>query len=174
MAVVQTESATSKELILRRMNSEKGHAHFTTWKKFEQLKAIADCGLAKHRYQNKLKRNEVLKHLFSADLPLSDDKVKQILKNRKILCRKGQSSQQLAGILLTHLAPGLTPAPEPVPVRSIIPTPRQLVANQAKIVCWSRISGIEYVPYIYGDPGKAHLWQPRRKVTGNLFVRVRV
>ena len=64
------EPTSSKELILLRINSEKGYAHFTRWKEFEKAKAIGDCGLAKHKYPNKSKRNEVLKQLFSADLPL--------------------------------------------------------------------------------------------------------
>ena len=162
---VMAEPSTSKELILRRMNSEKGYAHFTRWKEFEKAKAIGDCGLAKHKYSNKPKRNEILTHLFSADLPLDVEQVKRTLSQKKIIYRKGLSPQQLTHILLTHLAPGLTPAPTPVPVQSIIPAPRQLVGNQAKIVCWDRLSDIEYVPHIYSDPEKAHLWRPRRQVT---------
>ena len=160
-----TEPTTSKELILSRMNSPKGYAHFTRWKEFEKAKAIGDCGLAKHKFPNKSKRNEVLNHLFSADLPLGVEQVKHTLSQQKIIYRKGLSSQKLTYILLTHLAPGLTPAPTPVPVQAIIPAPRQLVGNQAKIVCWDRLSDVKYVPYIYGDPEKSHLWRPRRLVT---------
>lgn len=165
MTDIDDGPTTSKALILARINSEKGYAHFTRWKEFEKGKAIADCGLAKHKYSNKSKRDDILSHLFSVDLPLCDVKVKQMLDQRQILRPKGASSQQLTYILLTHLAPGLTPAPDPVPIQAIIPAPRQLVANQANIVCWLRISDASYVPYIYGDPEKEHLWGPRRMVT---------
>ena len=62
------EPATSKELILCRMNSETRYTHFTRWEEFEKAKATADCGLAKYNYDNKGERGEVLTHLASCDL----------------------------------------------------------------------------------------------------------
>ena len=125
-----TELTTSKSLILARVNSDRQYAPFNRWKEGEKSKAIADCGLAAYKYGNKEKRNNILTHLASCDLPVSPDEVKETLKRRGIIHKHGSSAQQLAYILLTHLAPGLTPAPAPVAINPIMVSPKQLVSNQ--------------------------------------------
>ena len=156
-----TEQTTSRQLILARINSDRQYAHFKSWKEGEKRKAIGDCGLAQYIYGNKEKRNEVLSHLASCDLPLDADEVREALKSRGIIFLHSSTSQQLAALLLTHLAPGLTPAPAPVAVNPIMTPPTQLVANQARIVCWSRMSGVDNVPSVYKK--QEHLWRVRRQ-----------
>ena len=108
---------TSRQFILARINSDTQYAHFKSWKEGEKSKASGDCGLAQYNYGNKEKRNEVLSHLASCDLPLDEDEVREALKSRGIIFLHSSTSKQLAALLLTHLAPGLTPAPVPASCR---------------------------------------------------------
>ena len=155
-------SGTSKELIHARIHSDRGHAEFRSWKEKEKAKAIGDCGLAKYKYGNSDSRNRILGHLSTTDLPLCPDQVKISLKHIRVIFVSNSTPQQLAYLLLTHLADGLTPEPEPVPAQPIMTPPRDLLANHARLICWSRISDVEHIPPVYRSC--PHLWQRRRAV----------
>ena len=101
---------TSETLIARMMGTELGGKHFSEWSLKEKKAAIAACGLAHSNYKSTTACNEILHHLSTTRLPLSNEDVENALAERNINpARVKGTCKKLSLLLLQHMADGLSP-----------------------------------------------------------------
>ena len=79
--------------------------HFTKWTAAVKKKAIRQCGIGLAEYGNNTKRDEILQHLASTELPLNAGRVLATLNAAGFLHAGARSRQQYAYILLRNITP---------------------------------------------------------------------